>query len=186
MNTAAIVDNIEFLVAIVAFIWFFYGPWQSLVVDVLRQNLFQLRDDLFSEAAKGKWSFESRQYHLVRGRFNAMIRYAHTAKWSHVLAMYCVKPKQVPEFNIQEISSNIEDREVARKVCDYYYKALFFIMLSIVTRSFVLVVLNMALAPFIFIILFADAKKTERKLARVGSAIEQDVEVEEARCAVAA
>jgi hypothetical protein len=180
MNPAPIVENIELLISAAFLIWFFYGPWQSLVVDVLRQNLFRMRDDLFSEAADGKWSFDSNEYQVMRGRFNAMIRYAHTVRPSYVLAALCVKQKEVTQFNIVQFVATIKDRKLAAKVFEYHNNAILLIVLSMAVRSVILLVVNTVLAPFVFVLLFADARAKER-LASLENAIERDVEVELAR-----
>ena len=37
-------NTIELAVAIGFLVWFFYGPWNRFVIDLARQNLFELRD----------------------------------------------------------------------------------------------------------------------------------------------
>ena len=46
-------------------------------IDYLRQDLFELRDRLFDDAAAGRISFESHSYRATRTLLNGMLRYAH-------------------------------------------------------------------------------------------------------------
>ncbi len=68
--------------------FFFYVVWQRYVVDVTRQQLFELRDQLFDLAAEGKLSYQSEVYRSLRSFFNASIRFAHQADWVHIVVFY--------------------------------------------------------------------------------------------------
>jgi hypothetical protein len=60
---------------------FFYGPWQRVVVDVIRQKLFELRDAAFDQAVDGNVAFDSEQYEIFRNMINTMIRNAHVVSF---------------------------------------------------------------------------------------------------------
>lgn len=178
MTANVFVNNIEFLLAIVALLALFYGPWQSFVMEVLRQNMFNMRDALFLTAADGKISFESSEYKIVRERFNMMIRYAHTANWAHILAFIICKPKNIKQFNINEIASRIKDQEIARMVVDCYQRAMLYTALAIVARSLFLLSTNTICAPIVIVSFMLNSKKINES---VGRAINADVEIEQGR-----
>lgn len=49
-----------------------HDPWQSLMVDITRQHLFQIRDEVFDKAADGAIAFDSPEYVAVRGLLNGL------------------------------------------------------------------------------------------------------------------
>jgi len=51
--------------------------WPSYRLDVFRQRMFAVRDDLFAYAASGKISFEDPAYRLLRQAMNGFLRYGH-------------------------------------------------------------------------------------------------------------
>jgi hypothetical protein len=56
-------------------------------IDAVRQDLFQLRDDLFDKAAAGEISYEDSAYGMIRSTINGMIRYSHKLTLPHVFAI---------------------------------------------------------------------------------------------------
>src|ERR1017187_902438 len=51
--------------------------WRQYRIDLLRQKLFVLRDEVFDLAATGGLDFSDQYYVQTRQYLNAMIRYAH-------------------------------------------------------------------------------------------------------------
>jgi hypothetical protein len=181
MTYSSVVNNIELLLALGGLVWLFYGPWQHFVVDVLRQNIFRLRDGLFLEAADGHISFSSPEYRAVRDRLNAMIRYAHTATWSHVLALSIIGPKGAKAFDINGITARVNNRDIAAKMKRAFQRAIYYTMLAIVARSLFLIFTNMVFAPVVLVMLLLNASGIRDGVSRVGHAIDRDVEVEQGR-----
>jgi hypothetical protein len=56
---------------------FFYYLWQQYVIDVTREQLFELRDRLFDIASEGKLDRNSESYRVLREMFNSGIRFTH-------------------------------------------------------------------------------------------------------------
>jgi len=54
----------------------YYG-WRPYRIDRVRNDLFAIRDELFLYAADGNVSFDESGYRMLRGKINALIRYAH-------------------------------------------------------------------------------------------------------------
>jgi hypothetical protein len=69
-------NALHFLLAIFA-IWYLLICWSEYRLDVLRQRLFAVRDDLFLAAAKGEIEFSNSAYVRLRMLMNGTIRYAH-------------------------------------------------------------------------------------------------------------
>lgn len=65
------------IIGLATLLWLAYGPWQRLVVDVARQRLFEIRDELFDLAVDGEIDFKSPQYVETRRRINGLIKYIH-------------------------------------------------------------------------------------------------------------
>jgi len=66
--------------------WFlFFWCWRLYRIDVLRQTLFELRDELFDYAASGRINFSDEIYIQNRLFLNAMIRYAHRTTFTRAV-----------------------------------------------------------------------------------------------------
>lgn len=67
-------------------IWvLFYYFWRTCRIDVLRQRLFELRDELFDYARSGNVRFDEPAYYLLRRNINGMIRFAHRVNFPRLL-----------------------------------------------------------------------------------------------------
>lgn len=72
-------------------------------MELFRQNLFMLRDELFIQAAEGLVPFEHPAYGILRSQMNSHIRFAHKLSLFHVLLTV---PNDSPHFNMMS-----KDRE---------------------------------------------------------------------------
>jgi len=59
--------------------------WRLYRIDILRQRLFELRDELFDFAAEGHITFSDEVYIQNRIFLNAMIRYAHRMTFTRAI-----------------------------------------------------------------------------------------------------
>lgn len=90
----------------VLLLWlFFVGPYHSYRVDLLRQRLFTLRDDLFQNATDGKFSFEDPAYTTTRSTLNGMIRFSNQISLIHYITFNFFDEKQSKEFGAAYIKS---------------------------------------------------------------------------------
>lgn len=144
-------NNVQLLNALVSFIGFaallgfFYGPWQRLVVDIIRQQLFELRDKAFDKAANGEIAFDSVQYIAFRDTINSMIRNAHTSTvWRHIAyAIICKgKAQDISSTMINSISGGDANHFLKKK----FNRACGWIMLMLWLRSPLLMLITMALS----------------------------------------
>lgn len=70
-----------------AALWaFWHYGWSQFMLDMYRQRLFSIRDELFDLAARGdrRLSFDHPAYIELRGSLNTSIRFAHRISFYHV------------------------------------------------------------------------------------------------------
>lgn len=147
MNVAPIVKFLEVLASIAFLVWFFYGPRRQLVLDLARQNLFELRDEVFDLAAKGRIEFSHPAYLAFRNRINAMIRFCENYS---PLALV-VAPRSSTPPAIFHILRSIEDPKVSRELEHKYKVAITILLISLLFRS---VIQTVVLLPLVTIFLF--------------------------------
>jgi hypothetical protein len=63
--------------------------WRRACQERLRQNLFDLRDELFDFARSGEITFQEPAYVLLRGRINSMIRFSHRLGVTRLFTFIC-------------------------------------------------------------------------------------------------
>ena len=172
-------NTIELAVAIGFLVWFFYGPWNRFVIDLARQNLFELRDEVFLLAADGKIDFSSDAYCQLRDRLNKMIRYCHHLTLINLFATSpSVAANKTSKDVLGEIRS-IQDRELSRKLERIYIYAVVTMLAAMFLRSITLILLFVLLLPIKLVIeLLKGAGGINRILTRVRSAVEHDIDLE--------
>lgn len=57
--------------------WLWFIEYRQFRIDLLRQRLFSIRDELLNDAMNGELSVESKAYGMTRTTLNGMIRFAH-------------------------------------------------------------------------------------------------------------
>lgn len=70
--------------------WFFAFEYRHYRIDLLRQQLFRIRDDLFQHARKGDFDFDSKAYGMTRDTLNGMIRFAHELSIWRILVLIII------------------------------------------------------------------------------------------------
>jgi hypothetical protein len=70
-------------VIVLSLLYFWLGP--GLRLDLFRQNMFSVRDELFDYAAAGNIPFSHPAYRLLRRSANGFIRYAHRLTFFRIL-----------------------------------------------------------------------------------------------------
>jgi hypothetical protein len=63
----------------------FYLSARALLLDILRQQLFAIRDELFDFAADGGIDFDEPAYRELRGDINSLIRFAHKLSFARMI-----------------------------------------------------------------------------------------------------
>lgn len=143
-------NALSILAALIFFVWFFYGPWKDLVIDIGRQNLFEIRDSLFMMAANGDIGFDDPAYIAVRNRINGMIRFCES--FSFLLLFFdrgVVHASKVP--TAISLVRSISDKKVASRVESKYKMALFVFILTMFFRSAWMIGASAFVLPFMTI-----------------------------------
>ena len=180
MTIPEAVNILEWLVASAFLVWFFYGPWNRFVVDLARQNLFEIRDEVFLIAADQALSFDSKTYQGVRGRLNGMIKYCHHLT---LVSVVFAATKRTPDAESSEdtisLIRSLPDKEIAANLERRYYQAIFVMLTAMIFRSALLTLAFLFLLPFVVISeLLRGSTERGKRFRRVRNAIERDIQME--------
>ncbi|MDO9012563.1 MAG: hypothetical protein Q7U78_12265 [Gallionella sp.] len=178
------INTIELTVAIAFLVWFFYGPWNRFVIDLARQNLFELRDEVFLLAADNKLEFSSDIYCLLRERLNKMIRFCHHMTLANLIATRPAAKSNQASRDVLTLIRAIPDRELARKLEKNYIYALIIMLGAMFLRSFALILPFVLLLPIAIVLeLLKGVGKSNPIVTKVRHAVERDIDLESAvRC----
>jgi hypothetical protein len=77
MTIAQLTVALESAVGLLILWVFVFIFWKDYCLDIFRDHIFTLRDDLFLYAAHGNISFEHPAYRMLRERMNLSLRFAH-------------------------------------------------------------------------------------------------------------
>src|SRR4051812_41355603 len=94
MDTVVAEVHLLWVLAIGTFLWLI--GWRRYRLDVFRQRLFALRDELFDVAAAGEIDFNDFAYGGLRLLINSIIRFGHRVTAWRVLIL-CVFGPVPPE-----------------------------------------------------------------------------------------
>lgn len=173
------INTIELASALAFLVWFFYGPWNRFVIDLARQNLFELRDEVFLLAADGKLEFSSEAYCMLRGRLNKMIRYCHHPTFVNLIAIPPSANVNQAKRDVLTVIRGIQDRELSRKLERSYIYALAIMLVAVFLRSAVLILLFVLLLPVAIVLeLLKGAGKSNPIVTKVRQAVERDIDLE--------
>lgn len=85
MDTHALGQILLFLISFLCLWFFFFILYKDLAINIFRQKMFQLRDELFDEAAKGLVEFNHPAYVVLRNTMNGFLRFGHKISLFEVL-----------------------------------------------------------------------------------------------------
>lgn len=102
MTTSELQITIGSGLSLIVLVLVTFKLWPNQRVDMFRQNMFALRDELFDFAADGNVAFEEPAYILLRQLMNGFIRYAHNLTPYRILMSYlrsnCVRREPISEW----------------------------------------------------------------------------------------
>ncbi|SRR6266568_5559272 len=172
------VDALSFLITFsIAFVLFFW-LWQEYVIDSTRQQLFELRDELFDLATLGELDRNAECYRMLRELFNNSIRFAHRLDFWHLIIMI-LSAKLLGEHNfgrfakhIDEMIRSIEDPKIKAHVLAIVEKQNRVLVWHVFRRSlFLLLLLPLVLLVALMVLVSTDMiTKAMKKAALVISA----------------
>jgi len=92
-------------------------------VDALRQELFEIRDRLFDEAAKGNIAFGSHAYRATRTVLNGLLRFGHRISLLRFFLTVFFVPKRHLAHSAQMLDQAMSASPVAdRELCARYIR----------------------------------------------------------------
>ena len=150
-----------------AMIWYLYfWLYKGYLVDRFRQNMFELRDDLFNEARNGLIDFNHPSYCILRGTMNGMIRYAHDLRMLQLIVsslLYRRKPDDIEasylfESQFNKSTENL-DEETVKALISYRKKMNKLITVHLLLESPIIIGLVLSavfitVIPIVALILF--------------------------------
>lgn len=114
---------------------FIYGPYQHLIINICRQRLFVVRDEIFDLALEGRMDFADPRYRTIRSSIETDIRYLHSTTLPRiVLAALFMKPSGGQSVVGAAIDA-IEDPELRVELRSYRNISTFIVMGSAGLRS---------------------------------------------------
>lgn len=162
MTNVQSLNAISILLAVMFLVWFFYGPWKNFVIDLGRQNLFEIRDGLFMMAADGDIRFDDPAYIAVRNRINGMIRFCESFSFLLLfLDKDVVHASKVP--TAISLVRSIADKKIAARVESKYKMALFVFILTMFFRSAWMIAASVFVLPFLALKNMLDGTRSATK-----------------------
>lgn len=152
---------LEILASIGIGLWLFYGPWRLLVIEMSRQGLFELRDEIFDLGAEGKIQFSSAEYLKIRDTFNSMIRLNHLFGLG-ILLWLPNKPKDAK--GMEDWLNEMNESSVANILRAKYHQAVVVMVTSLIFRSLPLLFLTALFMPVLLGIILFRGTSANRKL----------------------
>ncbi len=123
MSVTHVVDAWITFAAIATIAWVLWVAWPRLVVDVIRQRLFEVRDELFVRAMKGELEFGSGSYQAARTVLNSMIRNAeHATAWRYARLASLMRGEEGEKL-VARFREALTGSETPQAVRDAYRKA---------------------------------------------------------------
>ncbi len=95
------------LVSILGLLVLYFWLYRDYRIDLFRQRLFALRDELFDLARSGALPFDHRAYGLLRSTLNGFIRFGHRLTFIPVALLAAeynagrLKEAGIPSFQVQ-------------------------------------------------------------------------------------
>lgn len=142
---------IEGVIAALVLIFLFYGAWQSFIVEISRQRLFEIRDSIFDQMVAGDFSPSDESYKEIRNTFNSLIRFCHNTTLLRMIVFKLVL-KSVG-FQSPSYPETLIKDPVLKQVIDEKLKEAFrLIIIQMCIRSFIFLIFMPLVVPVIFIL----------------------------------
>jgi len=88
MTAAELGIVLSSLLSLILLIFLIFWVWPAQRIDLFRQQMFAIRDELWDFAAEDKISFDDPAYTLLRQLMNGFIRYAHNLTLYRILLSF--------------------------------------------------------------------------------------------------
>lgn len=134
----------------------FFWIYRDYRLDLFRQKLFSLRDDLFDMAIEGKISFDDPAYGMLRSTINGTIQFGHQLGFLDLLCMVLLRRRNSVDENLASrfnqkwmAACNTFDAETNDRLRSIRYRLHFAIIEQIVFTSFLLMASIVALVAIL-------------------------------------
>ena len=117
--------------------------WTEYKIDLYRQKLFEVRDELFDYAAGGAISFNDPAYYNLRASMNGIIRFLHRISFAKTILSFVVEryyPTTFfnPQKEWEEALRGVPSSEVREKMEEFRRRMLFLVVDYMISRSILL------------------------------------------------
>jgi len=112
-----------------------------LRLDIFRQNMFAVRDELFDYAMAGHIAFDHPAYVLLRKSMNGFIRYGHRLSLFQLMITLCrwhfsdEKPVSRWQKQWEPAVASIDDEDIRNKLQEFQLRSMNLVIGRIVTGS---------------------------------------------------
>lgn len=171
MNGIAVATSSVF--SIVAVLVLFFWLYRQMRLDVFRQKLFALRDELFDVAADGKIDFRHPAYGMLRSTINGTIRFGHRLNLPFAIYLsirgVSRKNKDLDSFSARLAAASASLTPDQKKlICDYRQRLNIMMVEHVILASPALLV--SVIIPVLF---FAE---TQRRVALILRTVRRPIE----------
>jgi hypothetical protein len=147
MTATELSTAIQVLLSLIVFVIVLFSLWPRQRVDLFRQQMFALRDELFDFALNENIDFNNPAYNHLRALMNGFIRYAHNLTAYRTLMLFlrwkCTSSEQITGWSASwdRVLSNVESKDTKTKLEEFRSKASMLVVSQIILSPTLLVIL---------------------------------------------
>jgi cbb3-type cytochrome oxidase subunit 3 len=154
MTAAELSTIVQSLLSLILLVIIVFAWWPAQRVDLFRQQMFALRDELFDFAIDGKVSFDDPAYALLRHLMNGFIRYAHNLTPFRTLMSFlrwkCTSKEPLKGWAVawEQALNKVSDQDTRAKLQGFHSRASMLVLSHLVLSPGLLITLG---PPLVFI-----------------------------------
>ena len=173
-------ENANIIMNLTGFVLVFmllYAAWPKVVVDTIRQRIFEIRDELFDMAVEGWIGFNDPVYIRFRRTANALIRFCHKASWPRIFCLVLTMRVGGAKREYVPIHENIHGGRFLRdKIRRMETEMLLLVLKAIYIRSPLLLLLTplVVILAFFLILNPVQLRKLKSRAVRLSGEIVAD------------
>jgi hypothetical protein len=143
------------LLSLIVLVFVVFTLWPEQRVDIFRQQMFALRDELFDFALEGGIEFDNPAYTQLRWLMNGFIRYAHNLTPYRTLMSYlrwkCTSKQAVQGWAMawEEALNKVKDKETRDKLQEFHSRASMLVLSQLVLSPGLLITLTPLIVVFV-------------------------------------
>jgi hypothetical protein len=129
MNTSQLIAIFESCVMVIALAVLCLKLVAGARLLAFRQEMFEIRDELFDYAAAGNIRFNDPAYRLLRQSMNGFIRYAHELTFFRLCMteierrVFGIKPSMAWHDKWRDSLANIKNQKVKDRLCEFHLRS---------------------------------------------------------------